>query len=87
MCIMESLQFKTKGKVEVSLLKAPAQAQVVLQLPGPPGNLPPAHARDTCGPHTKENISAIAFENVAQHICTSITQRTLQEAGALRDVI
>lgn len=84
---MECLPFTTKGKVEVHLLKIPAQAQVVLQLSGPPGNLPPAHARDTYGPHTKEDISAIALENVAQHICTSITRRTLQEAAALQNVI
>lgn len=80
---MEYLPFKTKGKVEVYLLKTPAQAQVVLQPRGPPGNLPPAHARDTYGPHTKEDISAIAFENVAQHICTSVTRWTPQEAAAL----
>lgn len=84
---MECLQFKTKGKVEFYLLKSPAQAQVVLPLPGLPGNLPPAQARDSYGPHSKEDISAIAFENVARHICTSVTRWTLQEAAALWDVI
>lgn len=60
---MERLQFKTKGKVEVYLLKN----SVSLAATWTPGHLPQG-TRDTYGPRTKKDILATALEAVAQQI-------------------